>query len=162
MAVIWIQLNIGSICTPSIHNIQQLWFRSWLGYKLDIAFSGILHLPLLIIRPVEGILLDIGIGLIALLSVDILSGTLLADIVHSSNCYRCWIFIRLNWHGCRLSLFVIPEIASLTLGTLCIQRHSLRIVINIVGSAVHCSHTADLILTVMLEGIVFSCLFGCV
>ena len=72
------------------------------------------------------------------------------------------MFVCLNTHGNRLALLIVLEIASLTLGTLCIQRHSLRIVINIIGSAVHCSHTADLILTVMLEGIVFSCLFGCV
>ena len=162
MTVIRIQLNVSSVCTPSIQNIQQLRLCFWLGYKLDISLSGILHLPLLIIRPIEGILLDIGIGLIPLLSIDIFSGTLLSDIVHSSHCNCGWIFICLNGHSCRLSLFVVPEIASLTLGTLCIQRHSLRIVINIVGSAVHRSHSADLILTVMMKGIVFSCLFGCV
>ena len=37
----------------------------------------------------------------------------------------------------RLPLFVVPKIASLTFCTLCIQWHSLRIVINIIGTAIH-------------------------
>ena len=162
MSKIRIKLDIGSIFIQRIKDIYRSPLASGLRNQLNISFSGILDSPLLIIGTVEAVLLNIRASYITILCVQIFSRTLLANIIDSSCCDRSTMLVCLNAHGNRLALLIVLEITSLTLGTLCIQRHSLLVIVNVICSAVHCSHSADLVLAVMLEGIVFSCLFGCV